>query len=528
VVFEPLVDRWYAWSHIISPATAAMNILWRHLRIMESYLLGPELHAGAVKNPKMRGGPFMDLGGGRLEEVKELQRKTIDERSKSIQFARAVKELDDLLLSEAKGFGLEDIYAKVPDILKGYVELYYDRNNNPSFRFFESLLYSSEYYIKSSQSMAFWITNNDQRPFSLSTPRLDDPEVLHMEISFDHQAIDELAKMKRIPQTLDHIKSLLSISKPQECLFETFFTETPPPVYNKYIGDKIRMRYFGHACILLETKDISILVDPLLSYYGYDSSIDHFSDIDLPDSIDYVLITHNHQDHILLETLLPLRHRIKNIILPKTCGGKLEDPDLKLMFNNIGFNNVISVGEMEIIQFGETTIMGIPFTGEHCDLNILTKSCYLVQIGEFKLMLLADSRVLEPALYRHIQRQVGKIDVIFIGMECDGAPLSWLYGPLFTRKLSRDKDGSRRLSGSDCSKGMSIVEIFEPKEIYVYAMGQEPWLEFISSIKYTDESNPIVQSNNLLKACNDKGIIAERLYGEKEILYERVTSMFVS
>ncbi|MEO6719971.1 MAG: hypothetical protein ABIN67_06455, partial [Ferruginibacter sp.] len=27
VVLEPLVDKWYAWSHLISPATAAMNIV---------------------------------------------------------------------------------------------------------------------------------------------------------------------------------------------------------------------------------------------------------------------------------------------------------------------------------------------------------------------------------------------------------------------------------------------------------------------------------------------------------------------
>jgi hypothetical protein len=68
---------------------------------------------------------------------------------------------------------------------------------------------------------------------------------------------------------------------------------------------------------------------------------------------------------------------------------------------------------------------------------------------------------------------------------------------------------------------MSLVNIFNPGEVYVYAMGQEPWLEFISSLKYTDESNPIVQSNNLVHACTESGMIAERLYGEKEILYRR-------
>lgn len=525
VVLEPLVDRWYAWSHLVSPATAAMNILDRHVMIMESYLAAPEVHAEACLNPKMRGGPFMDLAGERTADIKALLDKTLDKESRLIAFARAVRSLDKLLLTEAKGFGLEAVYDKVPEMLKGLVELYYDRNNNPDFRFFETLLYKSEFYNKKAQSIALWITNNDHRPFCLSTPRLDEPGVIHLEIPFDHPGIDELAKMKRVPQPLGYIKAMLGIPEPQAALFETFFTETPPPAYQRYTGDKIRMRYFGHACILVESKDISILVDPLISYYGYHSDVNHFSDADLPDVIDYVLITHNHQDHILFETLLPLRHKIKNLIVPRTCSGQLEDPDLKLMFDNIGFNNVFAINEMETIRFSDAIITGLPFIGEHSDLNILTKSCYLVRIGNFKLLFLADSRIMEPNLYALIHREIGDIDVMFLGMECDGAPLSWLYGPLMTKKLPRDQDNSRRLSGSDCNKGISLVNIFHPREVYVYAMGQEPWVEFISSIKYTDESNPIVQSDKLIKICTDKGVIAERLYGEKELLYERQMDM---
>lgn len=523
LVIEPLYDKWYAWSHLISPATAAMNTVARHHTIMESYIAAPSIHAEAVLNSKMRGGPFMDFGGKRVEEVKVLQQESFKQQQKVIEFAKAVKELDKLLSTEAKGFGLEELYEKVPDILKGYVELFYDRQNNPGFRFFESLLYKSEFYNKDSQSIALWITNNDERPFCLSTPRLDDENVLNLNIPFDHPGIDELAKMKRTPQTIGYIKAMLGIPPSKEKLFETFFTETPPPPYQKYTGDKIRMRYFGHACILIETKDISILVDPLISYYGYHSDVQHFSDVDLPDTIDYVLITHNHQDHILFETLLPLRHKIKNLIVPRTNSGKLEDPNLKLMFNNIGFNNVTAVDEMETIHFADAIITGLPFIGEHSDLNIITKSCYLVKIGDFKLIFLADSRIIEPQLYENIQKQIGDVDVLFIGMECDGAPLTWLYGPLITKKLPRDMDGSRRLAGSDCKKGMSLVEIFKPKEVYVYAMGQEPWLEFISSIKYTEESNPIIQSNKLVTLCKERGIIAERLFGEKELLYDRRT-----
>jgi hypothetical protein len=50
-------------------------------------------------------------------------------------------------------------------------------------------------------------------------------------------------------------------------------------------------------------------------------------------------------------------------------------------------------------------------------------------------------------------------------------------------------------------------------------MGQEPWLEFISSIRYTPESKPIIQSNLLVAECIKRGLIAERLYGEKELFY---------
>jgi L-ascorbate metabolism protein UlaG (beta-lactamase superfamily) len=522
VVIEPLVKRWYAWSHLISPATAAKNVVGRHLKIMTSYIQSSQIHEAAVRNPKMLGGPFMDYKRPRVEDIKQLKAETLETQSSSIRLAEAITELDIMLKTYAKGFSLEDLYDKVPDILKGYVELTYDLNNNPSFRFFESLLYESEFYDKSVQSIALWVTNNDERPFCLSTARLDEPGVLHLPVPLDHNGIDELSKMKRQPGSVDEIAKLLGVKDSDRELFDTFFTQKEHPAYKKYNGPNVRMRYFGHACILIETKDVSILVDPLISYYGYQSTVNHFSDIDLPDVIDYVFITHNHQDHILFETLLPLRHKIRNIIVPRTTTGALQDPNLKLAFDNVGFRNVIEIDDMEQIKFENCVVTGIPFTGEHSDLNVQAKRCFHLAVGKFTFFFAADSRILERRLYEHVHRLIGDIDVLFLGMECDGAPLSWLYGPLLTEELARDKDQSRRLAGSNFEKGMHLVDIFHPKEAYVYAMGQEPWLEFISTVRYTEESKPIVQSNLLVEECTRRGIIAERLYGEKEILYDYV------
>ncbi|MEZ2338758.1 MBL fold metallo-hydrolase [Mucilaginibacter sp. RCC_168] len=523
VVFEPLISNWYAWSHLVFPATAALNLTGRYLPIIDSYLLEPEAHAESVRNPKMLGGPFMDLKGEKVDEVSQLKTNILKFNSLLINFSDAIKALDRLLFYEAKGYGLESLYEKIPQILKGYVELYYDRNNNADFRFVEPLLYKSKYYNKEIQSIAIWVTENDQRPFCLSTPRFKDLKTVFLPLPFEDRRIDELVKMKRIPQPLQNIKSLFDISESDEKLFDSFFTEEKPKEYKKYLGDKIRMRYFGHACILIETKELSILIDPLISYYGYVSEVNHFSYEDIPETIDYVLITHNHQDHILFETLLQLRYKIKTIIVPDSGGGRLEDPNLKLILNNIGFDNVISIKEMETINFSDAAITGIPFTGEHSDLNILSKTCFLVKISKFKLLFMADSRIIDPTLYQHVQKEIGTVDVMFFGMECDGAPLTWLYGPLMTKKIPRDQDASRRLAGSNFEEAFSLLNIFRPKEVYVYAMGQEPWLEYISSVRYTDESNPIIQSNKLIAKCKELGLTTERLFGEKEILYERLS-----
>jgi len=315
---------------------------------------------------------------------------------------------------------------------------------------------------------------------------------------------------------------LLGVKEEDMPLFSTFFTDTPPQPYKPYTGNKVRMRYFGHACILVETKDVSILIDPVVSYYGYPQEVDRFSDMDLPEHIDYVLITHNHQDHILFETLLPLRHKIGNIVVPRTSSGSLQDPNLRYMFNSIGFNNVIEIEDMQTIRFHDCSITGLPFIGEHGDLNIQTKICHHVKLGAFTMLFMADSCNVSSELYKHIHDAVGDVDVIFLGMECEGAPLTWLYGPLMTKELNRDMDQTRRFAGSDFEQGRALVEIFHPSEMYVYAMGQEPWLEFISSIKYTPESHPIVQSNKLVEYCAGVGVIAERLFGEKEILYSKV------
>lgn len=515
LVIEPLINQWYAWSNLLSPATAAMFIANHHLKVMQSFVNSPRVHVNALKNPAMLGGPFISYAAGRSDETRMLMEKTAREQAHMLELAAAIKALHEMLIGEADGCSLESMYLRIPELLRGYVELVYDLNNYPAVRFIEGLLYQSRYYNLSSQSIGLSIISQDERLFALSSPKLEDDSWLHVKIPFRSEAIDELARMKDVPQPVEYIKEAFGLAE-QNGLFSTFFTATPPPRRAPYTDDAVRIRYFGHACLMVETKNLSILTDPVVSYQ-YPTDLYRYTYTDLPERIDYVLLTHNHQDHCMFETLLQLRHKIKTVIVPKNNGGSLADVSMKMVVQQLGFHDVQEIDEMEAIEVPDGKIIGLPFLGEHADLNIRSKTAYFVRLHGKSILCAADSNNIEPKLYDHIHEAIGDLDVLFIGMECEGAPLSWLYGPLLTKPVTRKMDQSRRFSGSDCDRGLGIVGKLKPKRVYVYAMGQEPWLTYLTSIQYTETSRPIVESNKLVESCLNHGLVSERLYGHMEL-----------
>ena len=104
-------------------------------------------------------------------------------------------------------------------------------------------------------------------------------------------------------------------------------------------------------------------------------------------------------------------------------------------------------------------------------------------------------------------------------MECHGAPLTWLYGPLLTRPLSRLDDESRRLSASGCERALAIIRQLRCDQVYVYAMGQEPWLRYLMGLEYREDSIQLQESALLVTRCQAEGIISERLYGSQDLLF---------
>ncbi len=515
LTIEGLVDRFYAWTHLIPPATAANNLVNLHLPMMESYVLQPQVHAAAVANPRMKGGFFINHGGKRVDEIRALRETLRKENAALIELAAAIKEVDELLRVQATGYDLTALYAQIPAPLRGYVELAYDLNNHPSFRFIEPALYRSRFHRDQRQSVDLFLDDGSERPFILSTPRLPQDGHLQLPLPLRHKGIDELFAARRVPKSFPEISEALEIDDDESAeRLRSYLTTQSWLPDDRHITSGARIRYFGHACLVIQSPSASIIVDPFISGNTC-AADDRFTYVDLPDHIDFCLITHGHQDHIVLETLLQLRGRTDLVVVTRNGGGSLQDPSLRLLLESIGFT-VREVDDFDSLEFDGGEIVATPFLGEHADLDIRGKSTYWVRIGDKRIFLDADSSGIEPELYGHTAEVVGAADIAFLGMECDGAPLTWLYGGLFMQPVSRKMSITRKLSGSNAVQASGIVEKLGCAEAYVYAMGEESWLQHIMATSYTPESYQLKQVAEFLDSCADRGIKAEHLLIRKE------------
>jgi L-ascorbate metabolism protein UlaG (beta-lactamase superfamily) len=486
--------------------------------LLRSYLENPKAHAEAGQDAKLRSGTLVNIPIERAGEVEDFLSKTEIQAGENIRFAKAITEFHNKLVREAKGQTLEPFYGRLPEVLRGYTELLYDYYNRPTMRFFESLLYGSRYYRRDLQSLRlFEYTSDDARPFFMNTPRLCQDGDIDWQIPFENPEVDELFGLDSSPRELGHIRELLGLSPADEPKLLTLLTDQPQTPGERWKSPKIRIRYFGHACTLIEWNGISILTDPFVPLRPSRGGIDRFTYADLPEKIDYVVITHNHQDHFCIETLLKLRHKLECLIVPRSFGMFYGDLSLKLLVKKIGFRHVVELDTLESIPLSGGEIIAVPFMGEHADLPH-SKTAFVVRSGRRRILIAADSNCLDRQVYENVRSLVGTIDTLFIGMECVGAPLSWSCGPFLPFKPDFSHEQSRRYRGCDSGGAMNIIEAIGAKEVYLYAMGLEPWLEYLLGLALTEDSEQLKQSRVLLSNVRQKGFAsAQLLYGKQEI-----------
>lgn len=513
VIVEPLVDRFYAWLHTVAPVQAAMNLAFVQLPLLESYVQSPEVHVAASANPALRGGYFVHVPAERADEVRELAATIRRDRADMLAFAAAVAEAEDLVRQSATGFDLTPLYSKLPSALNGLTEIAYDTSNQPSLHFLEPLAYRSPAYDERRQSVQLSLDNGVERPFILSTPRLSEPDVLELALPLRHPGLTELARARVRPTTAARLREALELDDIQAARLDRLLDTKPSLSPDRHIDAGARIRYYGHACLVLQTPEAAIVTDPFISTDNTHG--DRYTLDDLPDHIDLVLITHGHQDHIVLETLLQLRDRVGAVVVPRSSRGNLPDPSIGQYLKHVGLP-AIEVDDFDEIPFPGGAVTATPFLGEHADLDIRAKSTYWVRLGGRNVFVGADSSGIDPALYRYVRDHLGAADLAFLGMECDGAPLTWLYQGLLTKPVSKKMSDSRKLSGSNAAQAGDIMTELGATEGYIYAMGEESWQGHVMATSYNDDSYQLRQINEFLGWCADRGIHAEHLLNQRE------------
>lgn len=515
---EPLVNKWVAWAHIVPPVPSSLHLQHYQIKLLESYLKDPKVHVQACQTPKLRSGPFVDIPEERAGEVRSFLEETRLRQKQNIELANSTIEFQNYLVKEAKGQSLEPYYRKLPQAMRGYVELIYDYYNRATMRFFENLLYDSPYYDKGLQSLRIFNQRSDNsRQFIMSTPRLPQADQIDWVVPFESHLIDDLFKLDYSPRPLGYIREILGLSAAEDHLLLPLLSSEPVQPAEKWTGPGVRIRYIGHASVLIEWNGVSILTDPHIGLMPSEGGIERLTYDDLPEKIDYVLITHNHHDHFSIESLLRLRHRIECLVVPQSFGIYYGDISLKLLARKIGFKNIIALETLESIPIPDGKIIAIPFMGEHADLAH-GKTAFVVRAGSEQMLFAADSNCLDEQMYENIRRVIGPIETVFLGMECVGAPLSWSCGPFFPQKPEPSHEKSRRYNGCDSTRGLKLLEAVGAQRIFIYAMGLEPWFESLLGLAYTEDATQIKESKRLLSMAHEEGFMqAKLLSGKSEI-----------
>lgn len=516
VKIEPLVDRWYAWTHLLCPVQQALNLTFRYLPIARSFVANPAVHIAAAEDPTMFGGPFLSLPLSAVDAVRRYVAQTEVDRAEALSLAQALRDFETRLKTTSSGYSLDEFRTQTPTSLSGRIELSYDRHSQPGLRILEEMFDRDDLGLSRAQGVLLNTDKDVDRPFFLSTPRLSAPGSLYVGRPFGDAAIQALCTARQQAVDVAELASSLDVAPEHLAkFFEPEGDQDKPDVRAPESG--VRVRYFGHACLLIETPSTSILVDPTFAMDRLDDT-HHLTFADLPARIDVLLISHGHQDHFLPEVLMQIRDRVGVVLIPPSNRGELADPSLKRMLMGLGYRSIVTLDPLDVYDLPDGRITALPFSGEHCDLDVHSKQCALVELRGKKICLFVDSDAIDIETYRRLAPLLDKPDIMFVGMECFGAPLSWLYGPLLPAPTTKRNDNSRRMSGADRAKAWRLAEAIKPQRAFVYAMGQERWMRFLMGLNYTEDSVQLTEAQGFVAQCRDQGIEAGHLNTFAEIV----------
>ena len=370
-------------------------------------------------------------------------------------------------LEKQDGYCLDSLYNKLPQEVRGGVELFYTGLNKASYKT-NALLYERN---PSKDLHSFIFTNAKTNPnwkYWWGSGSTD----LHIKQSLDHITCTSLTDLILNPSDFDLLYEKISSDIDRNTLQLITEDDAKGSRIDESNDDlAFEVRYINHATVVVKKDGYSVMVDPLLNFYDVENEVSLYDYA--PKKIDYVLITHAHYDHIDLSTLITLRNRIGKILLPRASEVET-DFNLKKALEPYFPGKVAEIDMFDEIEVGnEFTITPLPFQGEHADL-ISPKVTWLVSVTGKNYWFGGDSRAIDINLHKFVREKYGSFEAIFIGTVCQGSSLARAY-PHFANITSETNSNSRSTAGADHREIFEMINALNPKMVCIYALGYEKW-----------------------------------------------------
>ena len=239
-------------------------------------------------------------------------------------------------------------------------------------------------------------------------------------------------------------------------------------------ADQNLLVWFGHSSTLLQIDGKKILIDPVFSDNAspLPNSVKVFAGTnsyhvdDLPE-IDYLLISHDHYDHLDYETILALKDKVKTVICGLGVGAHFERwgyPKNKIMEED--WNDSITVGK----DFTIHTLPARHKSGRGFTQNQSLWASYLISSPKMKVFYSGDGGY--DTHFAEIGKKFGPIDVAI--MENGQYNKAWHYIHMLPEEtLQAAKDLNAK----------SMVPVHNSK----FALAKHTWNEPLNEITRLNE-----------------------------------------
>jgi L-ascorbate metabolism protein UlaG (beta-lactamase superfamily) len=235
--------------------------------------------------------------------------------------------------------------------------------------------------------------------------------------------------------------------------------------------------WFGHSAFLIKLKGKTILVDPSLSSHASPiwlvtkafPGTTGFTAADLPD-IDYLLISHDHWDHLDYPTIKALKARTKLIILPLGVGAHFERwgfPPDQIREGDWWESFTVADG---------LTITLIPsrhFSGRSLTWNKSLWTGFLLEGGGMRIFYSGDGGFLPQ--YAEFGEKLGQVDLAI--MECGQYDRRWA-------NIHMTPEETVRAAG--LMKAKAIMPVHSGKFTIANHTWDDPFIRFNYAVKKTD------------------------------------------